>query len=334
MNCNNCGSFIRNPLNFCPYCREPLNPVLPPLLINSRQKRKSGKTVIFALALLIIALALYFYKGQEAITFIETRVSRGQKTAPPDKPAATDTQTGQKDMLMPKPPAKYTEQATGMEFVFIPGGCYRMGDIFGDGDADEKPAHEVCVSDYYLSKFEVTQGQWEALMGKNPSLRSGKNSPVEKISLQDTQNFIASLKSKNSGYRFRLPTEAEWEFACRSGGKEEKWAGTTDEAALAEYAWFGSNSGGNPHAVGKAKPNGLGLYDMSGNVYEWVEDYYSPDCYQDQARDNPICIKGSYRVIRGGSAHLSERFARCSARSSASSSVNTYSVGFRLVREK
>ncbi|MBF0506181.1 MAG: formylglycine-generating enzyme family protein [Nitrospirae bacterium] len=264
-------------------------------------------------------------------------LSRAGKTKVPDNRGSVPAPAAQNDIPLPKSPAKYTDPATGMEFVFIPGGCYSMGDIYGDGDADEKPVHEVCVNDFYMSKYEVTQGQWVSLMGKNPSsFKEGKSYPVENISWQNTQNFITALEKKNSAYRFRLPTEAEWEYACRSGGKKEKWAGTGNETALGEYAWFGSNSGGRPHAAGKAKPNGQGLYDMSGNVWEWVEDDYAPDCYQNQEKDNPICIRGrgSNRVIRGGSWNLSARFARCSARSSAKPSEIAYSAGFRLVREK
>jgi len=292
---------------------------------------------MLGLILLFIAFAVYHYKGQEVRTFAEGIISRGEKAKITDNRVSALAPDAQKDPTLPKVPDNYTDPATGMEFVFIPGGCYRMGDVFGDGDADEKPVHEVCVKDFYMSKYEATQGQWGSLIGKNPSsFAMGKSYPVERISWQDTQNFITVLKKKNSGSKFRLPTEAEWEYACRSGDKNEKWAGTENEAALGEYAWSGLNSGGKPHPVGSAKPNGLGLYDMSGNVWEWVEDDYATDCYQDQEKDNPVCIKGrgGNRVIRGGNWYLSARFARCSARSSANPTTSAYSVGFRLVREK
>jgi formylglycine-generating enzyme required for sulfatase activity len=310
--------------------------VVPPL-IDNRRKRKFGKTAVLAVILLLIAFAVYHYKGQDVRTFIERLISRLGKPNITDNRLSASAPAAQKDITQQNAPEKYTDPITGIEFIFIPGGCYRMGDIFGDGDADEKPVHEVCVNDFYISKYEVTQGQWGSLMGKNPSsFTVGKTYPVDKISWQDTQNFITALKNKNSVSKFRLPTEAEWEFACRSGGKSEKWAGTGNEASLGKYAWFGSNSGGKPHAVGTAKPNNLGLYDMSGNVWEWVEDDYAPDCYQDQDKNNPVCIRGrgSNRVIRGGSWNLSARFARCSTRSSANPNNSAYSVGFRLVREK
>jgi formylglycine-generating enzyme required for sulfatase activity len=349
MTCHKCGNLIRNPLNYCPYCREPLNNILPPLIEGRRQKRKPGGKILFLLGLLLIGFAVYYYKGPEVLlkirelpAFLGSLRSRNQNNAM-SPGAAGSAANGSGDGMVPvptapaqpKPSETYTDPATGMVFVFVPGGCYRMGDQFGDGDADEKPVHEVCINDFYISRNEVTQGQWEALMGKNPaSVKGGKNDPVDRISWQATQNFLTSLRSKNNTSRFRLPTEAEWEYACRSGGKAEKWAGTSIEKTLGEYAWTASNSGGKPHQTGSAKPNGLGLFDMSGNIWEWVEDDYAPDCYQDQERDNPLCIRGGNRVIRGGSMHLSERFARCTARGSARPSEGPYSVGFRLVREK
>jgi formylglycine-generating enzyme required for sulfatase activity len=296
------------------------------------------------LVLLIIAFAAYRYNGREVLTFFETMIPGGKIIT--KVPKSLFFKNAPTTGFFLRQHENYTEPATGIGFVFIPGGCYQMGDTFGDGDADEKPVHEVCVDDYYMSRHEVTQGQWEKLMKKNPSsFASGKNYPVEKISRPDIQDFIGMLNkritplnpplSKEGGKGgYRLPTEAEWEYACRSGGKKEKWAGTANEAMLGEYAWTGSNSGGKPHPVGKGKPNGLGLYDMSGNVWEWVEDDYAPDCYQDQDKDNPVCIRGGNRVIRGGNWYLSPRFARCTARSSANPSAGAYSVGFRLVKEK
>src|SRR5208337_4457023 len=196
MNCPNCGNSIRNPLNYCPYCRAPLNPVVPPL-IDNRRKRKSGKTVALALILLLIAFAMYHYRGQEVRTFIEAIISRIGKPNIPDNRVSASAPAAQKGIPLQNAPDKYTDPVTGIEFVLIPGGCYRMGDIFGDGDADEKPVHEVCVNDFYMSKYEVTQGQWQSLMGKNPSsFTGGKTYPVDKINWQDTQNFITALKNK------------------------------------------------------------------------------------------------------------------------------------------
>ena len=190
--------------------------------------------------------------------------------------------------------------ATDIEMVLVKGGCYQMGDTFGDGFTDEKPVHEVCVDDFYLGKYEVTQGQWQAVMGNNPAyFKNGDNYPVENISWNNAQEFIQKLNQK-AGKRYRLPTEAEWEYAARSGGSGEKWAGTSNEAELGDYAWYYANSGNKTHSVGEKRPNGLGLYDMSGNVWEWCQDIYNAHAYQQHSQTNPI-YEGSEtsRVLRG-----------------------------------
>ncbi len=161
-----------------------------------------------------------------------------------------------------------------MEFVLVKGGCFEMGDTFGDGADDEKPTYEACLKDFYLGKYEITQGQWKRVMGANPSnFKESDDHPVETVSWNEAQEFIRRL-NQMSGKNFRLPTEGEWEYAARSGGKREKWAGTSNETELQDYAWFGSNSGSRTHPVGQKRPNGLGLYDMSGNVSDWVGDWY------------------------------------------------------------
>ena len=198
---------------------------------------------------------------------------------------------------------KPTDSATNMEFVFVKGGCFQMGDTFGDGSSNEKPVHEVCVDDFYIGKYEVTQGQWKAIMGNNPSRFSdcGDNCPVESASWNDIQDFINKLNQK-TGKNYRLPTEAEWEYSARSGGKNEKYAGTSNESELGDYAWYISNSGGKTHPVGTKQPNGLGIYDMSGNVWEWVSDWYDADYYKNSPKDNTKGpSSGSARVLRGGS---------------------------------
>jgi len=208
----------------------------------------------------------------------------------------------------------FTDAATGMGFVFVKGGCYEMGDTFGDGRANEKPVHNVCVNDFYMGKYEVTQGQWQAVMGSNPSdfKNCGANCPVELVSWNDTQDFIGRLNGK-TGKSYRLPTEAEWEFAARSGGKREKYAGGDD---LDRVAWYGSNSGSKTHPVGTKAPNGLGLSDMSGNVWEWCQDWYGDKYYGESPRDNPRGpSSGQYRVLRGGSWGDSPEIVRAADRS-------------------
>ena len=219
-----------------------------------------------------------------------------------------------------------------MEFVFVQGGCFQMGDTFGDGGDDEKPVHEVCVADFWMGKVEVTQGLWERVMGNNPSrYPNGEKYPVEQASWNDVQTFIQRL-SQRSGKNYRLPTEAEWEYAARSGGKDEKYAGTSDDIGLGEYAWYEKNSGKTTHPVGLKMANGLGIHDMSGNVWEWCQDWYGKDYYKDSPRDRPQGPgKGIYRVIRGGSWYDLSWYLRATNQGGLSPSGRYNFVGFRLV---
>lgn len=170
------------------------------------------------------------------------------------------------------------------DFVFVKGGCFQMGDVFGDGFEDERPVHEVCLDDYFISKYETTQALWKKVMGENPSRNVFDRLPVESVSWKDAQEFIARLNDM-TGMNYRLPTEAEWEYAARSGGKREKWAGTNKESELSEYAWYSKNYEGTTHFVGLKKPNGLGLHDMTGNVVEFVQDGWSK--YESSPQRNP-----------------------------------------------
>lgn len=222
---------------------------------------------------------------------------------------------------------------TGMQMLFIKGGCFQMGDTFGDGESDEKPVHEVCVSDFYMGQYEVTQGQWKAVMGNNPARfpNCGGNCPVENVSWTDVQEFIRRFNARN-GKSYRLPTEAEWEYAARSGGKGEKWAGTSSELSLGNYAWYNKNSGRKTHPVGQKQPNGLGLYDMSGNVWEWCADRYGEKYYSQSPKNNPEGASfGSDRVPRGGSWYYHAPSARTSYRGRRSQTQKGSNLGFRLV---
>ncbi len=227
----------------------------------------------------------------------------------------------------------YTDPETNMEFIPVTGGCYQMGDTFGDGSSDEKPAHEVCVDDYYIGKFEVTQGQWRTIRGNNPSSFSdcGDNCPVEEVSWNDIQDYIRILNQR-TGKTYRLPTEAEWEYAARSGGKSEKYSGGND---LDSVAWYESNAGSQTHPVGQKQPNGLGIYDMSGNVWEWCQDWYDENYYKSNPKDNPQGpSSGSVRVLRGGSWGYHATYSRAAFRSWFTPDLRSYNVGFRLARTK
>ena len=218
------------------------------------------------------------------------------------------------------------------QMVLVKGRCYQMGSNEYEG---EKPVHEVCVSDFYIGRYEVTQGQWKKVMdGKNPSYFEdcGEDCPVECVSWEDAQGFIEEL-NRLTGKVYRLPTEAEWEYAARSGGKEEKYAGISDESRVGEYAWYSKNSDNKAHKVGTRNPNGLGLYDMSGNVWEWCSDWYGSDYYQNSPKDNPMGpAGGSNRVFRGGSWYNLARNLRASDRYYFTPAFRGSDLGLRLAR--
>ncbi len=225
-------------------------------------------------------------------------------------------------------PATITEPLTGTELILVTGGCYQMGDLFGDGRTDEQPVHEVCVGDFYLGKYEVTQRQWQQVMGYNPSeFQQGDNYPVESVSWQEVVEFTATLSGSNG--KFRLPTEAEWEYASRSGGKKQKFSGG---ANADQFAWHEDNSGDKPKPVGQKQPNGLGLYDMSGNLFEWCLDRYARDYYQTSPVQNPRgADRGNERVRRGGSWSNEPSFSRTSERRKGEETVLRHPrTGFRL----
>jgi formylglycine-generating enzyme required for sulfatase activity len=229
-----------------------------------------------------------------------------------------------------KQPA-WREPSTGMEFLWVPGGCYPMGDTFGAQASDEKPVHEVCLDGFWLGKHPVTQAQWTAIMENNPSRFTGDaKNPVDSISWEDAKRFVVKLNAQSKGgASFRLPTEAEWEYACRSGGRHEMHPGGLEAGKV---AWFAANSGGATHAVGTREPNGLGLYDMGGNVFQWVEDMYEKDAYARHARNNPLHTTGWGRVARGGYWGGEVNSVRCTFRCYQSDRCKPASTGVRLVR--
>jgi sulfatase modifying factor 1 len=223
--------------------------------------------------------------------------------------------------------------APNIEMVYVKGGCYPMGDAFGDGRPDEKPVHQVCVDDFSMGKYEVTQAQWQAVMGSNPSYfkECGGDCPVEQVSWEEAQEFIRQLNSK-TGKNYRLPYEAEWEYAARSGGKREKWAGTSDLDELGAYAWFGVNSGKKTHQAGTRRPNGLGLYDMTGNVWEWCKDWHDAEYYKKSPEKNPPgALSGVSRVVRGGCSDNAAGVVRAARRNDITPSYSDEAIGFRLV---
>lgn len=190
----------------------------------------------------------------------------------------------------------------GFEMVTVPAGCYEMGDFLGLGENNEKPRHRVCVKAFLVGKYPVSQMEWITMMGRNPSAntRCGGFCPVENVSWDDTQEFLRRLNARGAA-QYRLPTEAEREYAARSGGKAEAWAGTSQVEELGAHAWFIENAVFQTHPVGEKKANGLGLYDMSGNVWEWTSDWYAETYYANSPEQDPQGpATGKLRVLRGG----------------------------------
>lgn len=214
--------------------------------------------------------------------------------------------------------------------VYVSGGTFAMGATSEQGsDAynDEKPAHRVTLSSYYIGKYEVTQAEWKAVMGSNPSIFEGDNLPVENVSWNDCQEFIRKLNTL-TGKNFRLPTEAEWEFAARGGNNSRgyKYSGSND---IGSVAWYNGNSGSKTHPVGQKSPNELGLYDMSGNVWEWCQDWKGD--YPSSAQTNPTGpASGSYRVYRGGRGNYAGS-CRVSFRYRSTPDFRYCYLGLRLV---
>lgn len=267
--------------------------------------------------------------------------------------------------------AKYRQEETGQgnthtpgaelerieeNMVFIKNGCFEMGNTFGDGNEGEKPVHEVCVENFYIGKYEITNRQFVAFL--NDVSKKGvnrefwftinkdeqcyisggpdnfqvepvyENDPVACVSWYGAVAF-AEWASEGTGQSYRLPTEAEWEYAARGGGKKERWSGTSNESRLGEYAWYRDNSGNRAHPVGQKKPNELGLYDMSGNIWEWVQDCYDVD-YNQNSPGKPSDT--SDRIVRGGSCDNTPGVLRVTNRVGYTPVGRGFDIGFRLAR--
>lgn len=250
-------------------------------------------------------------------------------------------------------PAIWTEPVTGMPFVTLSKGCFQMGtrdaikpaDIgqWGHGgfkgglEADEKPRHEACVDAFLIGQYEVRASEWKQVMGEDPPQGSGAT-PASGITWHAAQEFASRLTALAAGsgarYRFRLPTEAEWEYACRAGEKKESVPDGRDSAK--EFAWYTYQRAPAPREGGKRKPNRWGLYDTLGNVWEWVEDGYRADAYARHTLYNPLtkAAPGDERVIRGASHRSDHLQVRCGNRGSYAPDESLGQIGLRLVRTR
>ncbi|MEA5138568.1 formylglycine-generating enzyme family protein [Arcicella rigui] len=219
--------------------------------------------------------------------------------------------------------------------IFVEGGAFNMGGTDPDTLFIELPVHNVILSDFYIGKYEITQSQWFAVMGSNPSYFSKfcDNCPVEQVSWDDAQEFLSKL-NKLTGKSYRLPTEAEWEFAARGGNKSKGYlySGSND---INKVAWYTINSDNQIHEVGLLSGNELGINDMTGNVNEWCFDWYSSDYYKISPINNPINKSVDvYKVYRGGGWNWEPKFSRNSNRAAIEPTVRYYNIGFRVAYSK
>lgn len=222
-----------------------------------------------------------------------------------------------------------------MEFVDIPAGCFVMGRDanFEQGDDNELPQHKVCLSAFQMGKYEVTQAEWVAVMGSNPSEFKGRTNPVENVSWDDVQVFIKQLNKIDGGNQYRLPSEAEWEYAARAGATTTYSCGDS-AGCLDGVAWYDGNSGKTTHPVGEKQPNKWGLYDTTGNVWEWTQDCWNKN-YSGAPTNGGAWTSGDcgYRVNRGGRWGSNAYSSRSAIRSINSPDLRFGFVGFRLVRQ-
>ena len=224
-----------------------------------------------------------------------------------------------------------TDNRLGIDFVLIPSGDFTMGAI---SSQDEMPTHYVTISQsLYFSKYLITQNQWQSILGESPSKFKGdSNRPVEFVSWDDTQRFIGELNYQDNGRHYRLPTEAEWEYACRAGSSMlDRFE--NDSRQLDSYGWYRANSNSETHPVGQLKANNWNLYDMHGNVWEWVQDWFAPYGEGRQV-DPPGPLSGWCRVLRGGGWRDDARLCRPTYRGHWHPSYRSDDLGFRICMER
>ncbi len=321
--------------------------------------RRWGRVVLQALLTLALGLLAGWQIGVQAVQEARQQVERDRKqlaqdrrafeamTAVPVAPSPPPAPPAQPPPPAPAPPAVPAAptvppaNSLGMAFVRIPAGTFQMGS--STGDTDEKPVHTVRISKAFdLGKYEVTQAQWQQVMGSNPSQLKGDNLPVESVSWEDVQQFLTKLNAREPGAGYRLPTEAEWEYTARAGSSAAYSFGD-DVKQLSIYAWYRDNASGTTHPVGQKRSNAWGLYDMHGNVWEWVQDIYDSDAYKKRAAAGSAAVDsavstagaaaaGAYRMLRGGSWGNDAGDCRAASRYRIDPGYRNVYQGFRLLR--
>ncbi|WP_417909330.1 caspase, EACC1-associated type [Candidatus Electronema sp. PJ] len=290
---------------------------------NNHYETKNFKRDFFIIALLGAGSLIYY---------LATRSVSGSNNTPKEQPNSGKISPAVQEIFDNKVPQQdkmMTDTVTGMELVYIPKGCFMMGSPENEEGrgTDEGPIPNVCVDGLWMGKYEVTQGQWKKIMNSaNPaSFKQGDDYPVENISWEDTQKFIVNLNTR-TGRNYSLPTEAEWEYACRAGGSGKYCGGSN----LDDVAWYKKNSGDSTHPVGGKQKNGFGLHDMSGNVWEWCIDRYG--AYNSNLQNNPTGSPSvpNY-VIRGGGWGDPDSNLRAARRIKHNYSYAGWALGFRLV---
>ncbi len=274
------------------------------------------------LAALALSALMLWWGIPRAGSLAQIEIKKGSKKPAPKPAPKPET----------KPSAPVRRSAPEIEMVYVTGGSFLMGSPENEPDrsSDEGPQHRVTVQSFYIGKYEVTQAQWRAVMGSNPSYLKGDNLPVENVSWNDAKEFCRKL-SQMTGKEYRLPTEAEWEYACRAK-TTGAYAGDLDA-----MAWYSKNSDPKTHPVGQRQPNAFGIYDMHGNVWEWCSDWYSSSYYAECERQGTVTdpqgpSTGSYRVSRGGGWYSYAVRCRSAIRNNGAPGYRIDSLGCRLVR--
>jgi formylglycine-generating enzyme required for sulfatase activity len=281
---------------------------------------------------MIIRILLWLLIGGLLIVVIlgAMTMCSGERTSSEPPPTTASSE--------PTPGSDWTEPTTGMQFVWVPSGCFKMGS--NERDDNQKPAHRVCVKGFYLGKYEVTQAEYEQIMGSNPCTVEcnrflGPDWAVTNVTWEDTQQMVDAM-SQRTGNTFRLPSEAEWEYACLAGGLHKVYCG---EGRLDDLAWIDKSHNGakydHPQEGGGKQPNAWGLFDMMGNVSEFVQDCWHGN-YNGAPKDGSAWIADGYchaRVYRGGSWATSSSI-KATLREAKEDDIHilNYSIGFRLVK--